>query len=228
MQLSDIIRLPEKSWTPKKNGVQTVIKAVGQTTTQSFNNDDGSQALQYKQPVTVTDLTGRTEKITHQTQYPESLLGGASVGQAATWRLKWYRGRAGTKIVGYPTDMAPNIGAPPEPWQLPQAPQAPLQAPQLAPQSTNVQQPAPQGMRMPDTYAYEVTPKTQARMAASVALQCAVHTCGRAPEEMSDKEAAAINIEVANFYKEWILNGNEPESAVENPLEDDNQWRDED
>ena len=229
MQLSDVIRLPEKTWTPKNNGVQTVIKAVGETTTKSFDNDDGTQTLQYQQSVTVTDLTGRTEKITLQTQYPESLLGGASVNQAATWRLKWYRGRAGSKIVGYPTEMAPNVGSPAQSWQLPQAPPqappAPPQTPQFAPQPTNVQQPAPQqGMRMPDTYAYPVTPKTQERMAASVALECAARTCGEAPQEQDYKEAAAFVIATAKIYKKWILDRLEPESVVENPLEDAQPW----
>ena len=77
MQLSDVIHLPEKTWTPKNNGVQTIIKAVGQTTTKTFDNVDGSQTLQYRQPVTISDLTGHTSKIMHQTNYPESLLAGA-------------------------------------------------------------------------------------------------------------------------------------------------------
>lgn len=233
MQLSDILRLPEKTWTPKNNGVQTIIKAVGQTTTKSFDNADGSQTLQYRQPVTITDLAGHTAKIMHQTNYPEGLLAGASVGQAGTWRLKWYRDqRQVSHIVGYVTELAPNTGMPAQEWQLPQT--APPVAPQSLPQPAQATNYPQRGMQMPDTYAYPVTPATQARIAASVAAECAARIMGTAPLETPTDQVASMLIQIAIPIKEWILNNRVPESVVEAPLDnppqatdDDIPWQDE-
>ena len=87
--------------------------------------------------------------------------------------------------------------------------QAPPQAPQgvqQAAQGTNYQSPAPQGIKMPDSYAYPVTPKTQERMAASVACQCAAQIYGVAPEAMPADEAAKLMLQIAQPIKDWILN----------------------
>lgn len=51
------------------------------------------------------------------------------------------------------------------PANAPQAPHTIPQTPQYRPQQPNAPQPAPQGMNMPDTYAYPVTPETARRMA---------------------------------------------------------------
>ena len=52
------------------------------------------------------------------------------------------------------------------PQTAPQAPYSAPQSPQQPAQRTNVPQPAsPQGMKMPDSYAYPVTPETAKRMA---------------------------------------------------------------
>jgi len=55
--------------------------------------------------------------------------------------------------------------APPAPYNAPRAPQTP-------PQRPNVPPPVPrQGMKMPDTYAYPVTPETADRMARAVCIE---------------------------------------------------------
>ena len=57
------------------------------------------------------------------------------------------------------------------PSNAPQAPHTMPQTPQNRPQSTNIPQPVPQGMKMPDTYAYPVTPETADRMARAVCIE---------------------------------------------------------
>lgn len=85
------------------------------------------------------------------------------------------------------------------------APQNTQQAPSQPTQPTNYQPPAQQGMKMPDTYAYPVTPKTQERMAASIACQCAAQIYGEAPKDMPANEAANLLIQIAEPIKKWIL-----------------------
>lgn len=86
------------------------------------------------------------------------------------------------------------------------APQGSQQTPSQPAQPMNTQQPAPQqGMKMPDTYAYPVTPETQERMAASVACQCAAQIFGSAPDNMPADEAANLLMQIAEPIKNWIL-----------------------
>lgn len=158
MQLSDVLKLQEKTWTQKGNGVNAVINTVHKAKQGQYG---------WKQPVNVTDLTGATMDITFETEYPESLLTQAHVGKRAIWRLKWWKGRGSQNISGYPEQQLDEAGQP-EKWQLPAA----LQPPQ------NVQQPAqvtnpPQSiqLRMPDTYAYPVTPETGKRMARCLFIE---------------------------------------------------------
>lgn len=66
------------------------------------------------------------------------------------------------------------------PSNAPQAPHTMPQTPQYRPQQPNVPQPTPQGMNMPDTYAYPVTPETARRM-ARVALMVAMLRNGQSP-----------------------------------------------
>ena len=159
MQLSDVLKMAEKQWTQKGNGVQATINVVHKASQGKFS---------WKQPVNITDLTGNTMDITFDTEYPESLLTQAHVGKKAIWRLKWWKGRGGQNISGYPETQLDEAGQS-QPWQLPQGnatPQAPQQGVPQAAQPTN----APQNvqMRMPDTYAYPVTPETANRMARVV------------------------------------------------------------
>ena len=162
MQLNDVLKMAEKQWTQKGNGVQTTINTVHKAKQGQYN---------WKQPVNITDLTGNTMDITFETDYPESLLTEAHVGKKAIWRLKWWRGRGGQNISGYPETQLDEAGQP-EKWQLPQALQTPQdtqQAPSQPPQQPNA--PLSVQMRMPDTYAYPVTPETSNRMARVVFIE---------------------------------------------------------
>jgi hypothetical protein len=181
MQLSDVLNLPEKTWTQKGNGVNAVINTVHKATQGKFN---------WKQPVNITDLAGNTMDITFETEYPESLLSQDHVGKRAIWRLKWWRGRKGQSISGYPENQLNEAGQP-EKWQLPsalQTPQVPQQTPQQPAQATNIPQNAQ--IRMPDTYAYPVTPETAYRMARVVFIEAMLRN-GQKPlltyiEELAD------------------------------------------
>ena len=165
MQLNDVLKLQEKQWTQNGNGVQAVINVVHKA---------GEDKFGWKQPVNITDLTGLTIDIILQTKYPESLLTQDHIGKNALWRLKWWKSRGGQSISGYVETQLDASGTP-IPWQLPQgnaSPQAPQnqqQDVQQATQPTN----APQNvqMRMPDTYAYPVTPETSNRMARVVFIE---------------------------------------------------------
>lgn len=75
------------------------------------------------------------------------------------------RGQPYTGFSGFWNDRA-MVGQVPS--NVPQAPQAP----QMPPQRPNVPVQAPrQGMKMPDTYAYPVTPETADRMARAVCIE---------------------------------------------------------
>jgi hypothetical protein len=124
MRLQDVLQMPEKSWTQKGNGVQTTIMAIEPA---SQDGDFG-----WKQVVTVKDLTNDQAKITLQTKYPESLLKEQNIGQAATWRLKWYQGKFQKRIVGYPEVISKVQGGQPEPYTAQNPPQSPPQPTQAA------------------------------------------------------------------------------------------------
>lgn len=132
MQLSDVLKLQEKTWTQKGNGVNAVINSIHKANQGQYN---------WKQPVNVTDLAGNTMDITFETEYPESLLDQKHIGKRAIWRLKWWIGRRGQSISGYP-EIQLNEAGQPEKWQLPPVLQTPPQAQQ------DVQQP-PQATKAP-------------------------------------------------------------------------------
>ena len=143
MQLSDVLKLQEKTWTQKGNGVNAVI-----------NKCSAAKQDQYawKQPVNVTDLTGNTMDITFETKYPESLLNQNHIGKRAMWRLKWWTGKRGQGISGYVENQLNDAGQP-ENWQLPavlQPPHNQQQAPQQVAEPTNVPQDTPQANKPPD------------------------------------------------------------------------------
>lgn len=203
MQLSDVLKLQEKTWTQKGNGVNAVINTVHKATQGKFN---------WKQPVNVTDLTGAIMDITFETEYPESLLSQAHVGKRAIWRLKWWKGRGGQNISGYPEQQLDEAGQP-EKWQLPtalQPPQNPQQAPQQPAQPTN----SPQSvqLRMPDTYAYPVTPETQARMARCAAGEASSRIVAamikRQTEPVITKEATIKTLlDIGDILSRWMIYG---------------------
>ena len=193
MQLSDVIKLQEKTWTQKGNGVQAVINAVHKATQGQYN---------WKQPVNITDLTGNTMDITFETEYPDSLLNQSDVGKRAVWRLKWWSGRHGQNISGY-VETQLNEAGQPEKWQLPQGsqttpPSAP-QNPQNRPQRPNV----PQGKETPD---WDAIAKGKVRHGIVCAgIQAGTLVCKSIPD--------------IDFWAEYIVTGIEPMSPADEPGE---------
>lgn len=88
------------------------------------------------------------------------------------------RGQPYTGFSGFWNDRAMVGQVPGNAPQAPQAPQQPAQATNIS--SPIPQQPIPQGMKMPDTYAYPVTPETAKRMART-AFITAILQNGKTP-----------------------------------------------
>jgi len=162
MRLSDVLNLAEKTYTPKGNGVQGKILTVGPAIEKNG---------WWNQAITLQGIDNTKAPIEHSSKYPDGMLNQSHIGQDSTWRLKWWRNtNQGGKqmLTGYPEVKIEGDGSitaqasPAVPYNQPQAPAQPLQA-------TN----PPQGMQMPTTYAYPVTPETQARMARSVGVEAA-------------------------------------------------------
>ena len=196
MNILDVLKLPQKTWTPNNNGVQANIKSV---TDAKKDNQFG-----WKQPVNIVDLTGYEASITFQTQYPESLLTAANVGQPATWRLKWYSSHGKSFIVGYPTTIA-------KPTQNAQ------QAPQNAPQSTNA----------PEKVDWDAKDLRNARMNALNNATAMLVACA----EVSKNIATWLGIDkikqTASEFVDYIYNGlgAEPPSygSQRNPVNEDEE-----
>ena len=208
MQLNDVLKMAEKQWTQKGNGVQATINVVHKASQGQYG---------WKQPVNITDLTGNTMDITLQTEYPDSLLTQDHVGKNALWRLKWWKSRGGQSISGYVETQLDSSGNSVS-WQLPQGdatPQAPQNQPfhgsipqqgtQQAAQPTN----APQNvqMRMPDTYAYPVTPETANRMARAVVIVAMLRN--------GDKPLLSYVTELVDYIRTGIEVSNAPDMDAE-------------
>ena len=100
---------------------------------------------------------------------------------------------------------APQAPAPPQaPYNAPQTPQQPAQRPNVPPN-------APQGMKLPDTYAYPVTPETARRMART-AFITAILSNGQQPLYSHITEL----VEYSYTGKEPMVNADEPEQTGEN------------
>ena len=100
------------------------------------------------------------------------------------------------------------------PQDAPQAPHTIPQTPQNRPQQPNVPQqaPRPQGMNMPDTYAYPVTPETARRMART-AFITAILRNGQKPLYSYITELV-----------EYSYTGKEPMKAVDEPEQTEQEW----
>jgi len=103
------------------------------------------------------------------------------------------------------------------PRNAPQAPYNAPQVPQNRPQSTNIpqsNQPAysqpNQGMKMPDTYAYPVTPDTADRMSRAVCIEAMLKN-GQKPIYSYITEL----VDYIRTGKEPMVNAGEPEQAGE-------------
>ena len=95
--------------------------------------------------------------------------------------------------------------APQAPYNAPQSPQQPAQRPNVPPN-------APQGMKLPDTYAYPVTPETAKRMART-AFIAAILSNGQQPLYSHITELA-----------EYSYTGIEPMVEADNPEQTTTEW----
>lgn len=202
---------------------QAVAQANGQNVTMfgTFNEVGGVSFTQnQKQVCKCQIIDDNNEK--HLVRLYGTMPGPALLGQRQQFTLSTYSGKTqqGQPYTGYSGfwDDKAQV-APQNPQQPPSQPAQPTNAPYNALHSP---QSYPQGMKMPDTYAYPVTPETQERMAASVACQCAARLFGTAPDNMPTNEAAILLIQIAEPIKNWILNSkpqykSNPDWVGENP-----------
>lgn len=125
MLLSEVLQLPEKTWTSPANPVTATLTVVGQFSTDQYG---------YKQPVQLRDDNNVSSEIIVQSKYEKGLMTQNMVGIRARWRLKWYQGQGKQVIVGYCLDKmdgAQQTQTMPQPAasQPQQAPPQPLQQP---------------------------------------------------------------------------------------------------
>ena len=120
MRLSDVLLQPEKTYTPKGNGVQGKILAVGVVTT---------KGEWHSQPVTLQGIDNTKANITHSSKHPDSMLNQSHIGKDSTWRLKWWmnNNQQRQEITGYPESKIPgeasmtNLPNPAVPYNDPNA-----------------------------------------------------------------------------------------------------------
>ncbi|KKN22340.1 hypothetical protein LCGC14_0916060 [marine sediment metagenome] len=123
MLISQVLNLPEKTWTPDNDPVTAMLMSVGP----SKNDQYG-----YKQKVVLKDDTQASTEITVQTKFADGLMTENMIGTTARWRCKWFGSQyQGNQIVGYTLDKMPQAST-----SQPAPPQAP-QAPPTSPQQTN-------------------------------------------------------------------------------------------
>lgn len=204
MRLSDVLQLPEKTYTPKGNGVQGKIISIGQVTV----NGEWSN-----QQVSLQGLDNTKATITHSSKHPDSMLNQSHIGKDSTWRLKWWfnRNQQRQEISGYPeVKIAGEASQTAQP-----APAVSYNASQPAqpanPVASTIVPDGRQGMQMPTTYAYPVTPETQERMARSVGAACAGQVvAAMLQSEWKFNDEGQINgklLEIADMMAMWITSG---------------------
>ena len=95
MRLSDVLQLPEKTYTPKGNGVQGKIMAVGPAV---------QKGEWYSQPVTLLGIDNTQSPVEHSSKHPDGMLNQSHIGKDSTWRLKWWMNNKLQRqlITGYP------------------------------------------------------------------------------------------------------------------------------
>ena len=158
-----------------------VKQANGQNVTMlaTFNEIGGVSLNQNQKPVCKCQITDDNGEKHLVRLYNQNMPTTALLNMRQQFTLSSYQGQTQksqpyTGYSGFWDDRAmvnqvPD-NAPPAPHTIPQTPQS-------RPQSTNVPQ---QGMKLPDTYAYPVTPETQGRMARSVVIEAMLRS-GRKP-----------------------------------------------
>ncbi|KKM20651.1 hypothetical protein LCGC14_1643380 [marine sediment metagenome] len=183
-----------------------VKQANGQNVTMfgTFNEIGGVSLNQNQKQVCkcqITDDAGEKHliRIYNQNMPTPALLNMRQQFTLSSYQGQTQKGQPYTGFSGFWDDRA-MINQVPD--NASQAPQDPPQAPQQAPQPTN----APQNvqMRMPDTYAYPVTPETSRRMARAVVITAMLRS-GRKPL-----------LSYAEELVEFIVSGIDP-STQSNP-----------
>ena len=184
MLLSNVLQLPEKTWTPDVNPVIAAIMIVGQYTQQT------DPFPQFVQQVQLKDDSGVSSEVKIQTKFEKGLLAPNMVGRKARWRLKWYQGAQKQVIVGYCLDKLDAVmdttqtqpAATPQPAQ---APSQPLQQPIAA-------QPAP---NLPQPRDYDAENRGKIRHG----IVCAYISAGVDP-----------NIQTVDYWTAYIMTGTAP------------------
>lgn len=205
MRLSDVLLLPEKTYTGKGNGVQGKILAVGQVTV----NGEWSN-----QPISLQGIDNTKCNITHSSKHPDSMLNASHIGKDTTWRLKWWNNsrQQRQEISGYPEfkiEGEPSMTAQPNPalpYNQPQSNPQPLQ--QANPTARTITPDGRDGMRYPEVYGYPPTPESQGRMTRSVAVEAASHVV--AAWVMKEGVSFDVNgklLEISDILAMWIKEG---------------------
>ncbi len=158
---------------------QQVKQANGNNVTlfATFNDVGGVSYTQDQKPVSkchLTDDSGEKHLVRLYGTMPTPALNNMRQEfSLSSYQGKNQQGQPYTGFSGFWNDRAMvnqvPANAPPAPYNVPQAPQQPAQRPNV-----------PQGLNMPDTYAYPVTPETARRM-ARVALMVAMLRNGQSP-----------------------------------------------
>ena len=188
-----------------------VQQANGQNVTMfgTFNEIGGVSLNQNKKQVCKCQITDDAGEKHLVRLYNQNMPTPALLNMRQEFSLSSYQGqtRQGQPYTGYSgfwNDRAQvNQPAPQVPQQAPQYPQQPAQRP-------NVAQPAPQGMKLPDTYAYPVTPETARRMART-AFIVAILSNGQQPLYSHITEL----VEYSYTGKEPMVAAEEPEQTGE-------------
>lgn len=124
MLLSEVLQLPEKTWTPDVNPVMATLTVVGDYTSQT------TPFPQFVQQVQLKDDSNASSEVKIQTKFEKGLMAPNMVGRKACWRLKWYQGGQKQVIVGYCLDkMGEATQAQPATQQPAQAASQPAQRP---------------------------------------------------------------------------------------------------
>ena len=143
----------------------------------TFNDVGGVSYTQNQKPVSkchLTDDSGEKHLVRLYGTMPTPALNNMRQEfSLSSYQGKNQQGQPYTGYSGFWNDRAMvnqvPTNAPPAPYNVPQTPQRPAQRPNV-----------PQGLNMPDTYAYPVTPETARRM-ARVALMAAILRNGQSP-----------------------------------------------
>lgn len=119
MLISEVLNLPEKTWTPKDDAVMATLTVVGPYTKDQYG---------FKQPIQLKDDSGVSSGIIVQTKFEDGLMAQSMISTKARWCCKWYSAHGKQFIVGYCMDKLQSQAATPAP-QATQAPQPAAQRP---------------------------------------------------------------------------------------------------